>query len=214
MPSLPVRHVRWLTPDIYELALERRYVRFAAGDLVTLDAGGESRPYSIASGVDEAVLRFLIRRLPGGVVSEGLAAREPGQAVLASDPYGYFRPLGDGAPGVFIGTGTGIAPILSVLRSDPDATPFRVLYGVRQVEDAVSYDELSARGPTTLAVSRESVDGHHHGRVTDLLPSLDAPRDTHYYLCGLDAMIEDVTDWLEDHGVDPGQIHREVFFHA
>jgi len=34
----------------------------------------------------------------------------------------------------------------------------------------------------------------------------------HFYLCGLDAMIDEVSDWLEEYGVDFTNIHREVFF--
>lgn len=36
----------------------------------------------------------------------------------------------------------------------------------------------------------------------------------HYYLCGLDAMIDEVSDWLEQQQVDYANIHREVFFYA
>jgi len=52
------------------------------------------------------------------------------------------------------------------------------------------------------------------GRVTDLLDRQQYGPDTHFYLCGLDAMIDEVTTWLESHDVDPTRIHREVFSHA
>ncbi len=65
-----------------------------------------------------------------------------------------------------------------------------------------------------LAVSREVTDSCHHGRVTDLLGGLTFAAGTHFYLCGLDVMIDDVTSRLEERGIHFSQIHREVFFHA
>jgi ferredoxin-NADP reductase len=35
-----------------------------------------------------------------------------------------------------------------------------------------------------------------------------------YYLCGVDSMLDEVTVWLEEHGVDIPRIHRECFFNA
>ena len=64
-----------------------------------------------------------------------------------------------------------------------------------------------------LAVSREQTLDHHHGRVTELLKNLSIDSETHYYLCGREGMIADVTQQLQDRGVDLFNIHREVFFH-
>ena len=35
-----------------------------------------------------------------------------------------------------------------------------------------------------------------------------------YNLCGLDAMFDEVSRWLQQRGVHFTRIHREVFFHA
>jgi len=155
--------------------------------------------------------------MTGGVLSTYLAARQPGDVVQFSEPFGWFRPgqsHDTGQPFVYIATGTGIAPFLSYLRSHPGPPPPRCLYGVRQYQDAVLVELLQERCQLDLAVSRETVAGHHHGRVTDLLGNLPIEPTTHFYLCGLDSMIEETTDWLEEHDVDYMNIHREVFFHA
>ncbi len=217
MQSLVVHHVHWLSPDIFELALQRSGLEFTPGDCLALYHGAESRPYSIASGNDEALLRFVIRRLPGGVVSGFLALRQPGQKVEVSAPFGWFRPARGGrrgAPSIFIATGTGMAPFLSALRSYPTEVPAAFLLGVRELADAVALPFLQSRGGVRLAVSRQRAAPHFHGRVTQLLDRL--PQDPHaqFYLCGLDAMIDEVTTTLEARGVEPTHIHREVFFHA
>ena len=218
MAATRVQDIRFHSDDIFELTIERNGAAFEPGDCVALsNPTGDSRPYSISSGQGEDALRFVIRRMPDGAVSGYLAERKPGDTIEASPPFGWFRPARSGAPGdpsVFVATGTGIGPFLSALRSFPDATPAAVLYGVRVLADAVAVDELERRAPFRLAVSREAAPPHHHGRVTDLLDGLPRSPDTHYYLCGLDAMIDDVTAWLEQRGVAFTHIHREVFFNA
>jgi len=210
--------LHWHSPAVAELVLDRQQLAFTVGDCLSLGPApeAESRPYSIASGTAEPVLRVLFRHLPGGLVSGFLARLRVGDRVAASPPFGWFRPGQDdpAAPAVFIATGTGIAPFLSYLRSSPRRLPAALLYGARQRQDLVATTELAAAAPPRLAVSRESAPGCHRGRVTDLLPALALAPGTHYYLCGLEAMIDEVAGWLEGHGVDYSCIHREVFFHA
>ena len=175
-----------------------------------------SRPYSIASGIHESVLRFLIRKIPNGRISGYLASRRPGDCVRLSRPFGWFHPGQNGidTPMVFVATGTGIAPFLSYLRSDPTQAPAQCLYGVRQLNDAVGLRCLQDHCHVGLAVSRQSVPDTFHGRVSGLLNGLTVTPKYHFYLCGLDAMINTVGNWLETRGVDPFNIHREVFFNA
>ena len=216
-PCRPVVAVQWHSETIYELVLQREGLEFAPGDCVSITtASGVSRPYSIASGPTEDVLRFLIRRVPGGQVSGDLASARVGDAVTLSPPFGWFRPAREAGvrPYVYVATSTGVAPFLSALRSGLATPPAAILYGVRELADAVGLADLQAGAPTHLALSRETAPGHHHGRVTDLLDRLPITADTQVFLCGLDAMIESVSDSLEARGVDFTRIHREVFFHA
>lgn len=210
--------INWRTDGIYELQLERKDMKFVPGDCVALYGkdGKVSRPYSFASSPHEEVLRFFIRRMEGGEVSPHLGALRVGDEVKLSPPFGWFRPgqAGDSAASVFIATGTGIAPFLSYLRTFPEKPPRRCLYGVRERGDALDVEWLRTHCDLSLAVSREAAPDAHHGRVTDLLDEVPLTADTHYYLCGLDAMIDQVTDWLEEKGIDITRIHRECFFNA
>jgi len=215
---LSVHHIEWHSDGIFELQLEREGVDFEPGDCVALYAadGKTSRPYSFASGTDEEIARFVIRRMPGGIVSTYLSERKPGDRVKISPPFGWFRPgnVRDGEGFVFIATGTGIAPFLSHFRSRPEQPPAQCLYGVRKLEDAVDLEWLRTLCELRLTVSRERVGGYHCGRVTDFLEDMPVSKQTHYYLCGLDAMIDEVSLWLERHEVDVTHIHRECFFNA
>ena len=143
-------------------------------------------------------------------------ARKPGDAVGVSPPFGWFRPgqdIGD-SPFVFIATGTGVAPFLSCCSCADRKAPACFLYGVRREVDAVGAAQLEDWCDLRQAISRERTEEHHFGRLTDLLDALPMMPGTHYYLCGLESMISEVTDWLEGHGVSLSYIHREVFFHG
>ena len=213
-----VKALTWYGADLFELTLTREGLNFTPGECVALFSEDRevSRPYSIASGIHETVLRFLIRRVSGGAISTYLASRRPGDCVRLSQPFGWFHPgqNGKGTPVAFVATGTGVAPFLSYLRSDPAEAPTQCLYGVRELKDAVGLPCLEDHCPVDLAVSRQAVPNTFHGRVSDLLESLTMKPRVHYYLCGLDAMIDTVGEWLETRGVDPFRIHREVFFNA
>ena len=216
--QLTVRGTRWFGPDIFEIAFDRDELTFISGDCLALfDASGqESRPYSIASGINEDQIRFVIRRMPGGLVSGYLSERKHGDQVKISPPFGWFRPGGgkEDEPFIFLATGTGISPFLSYLRSHPERPPVRCYYGIRHLHDAVELDFIQSIADTTLAVSGEVVDQSHNGRLTDLLEDLPVSEKHNYYLCGLDSMIDEVSGWLESKDVPLANIHRECFFNA
>lgn len=218
MSTFRVASVRFHTDDIIELSIERDGIMFTPGDCVAIsNAHGLSRPYSVCSGVHDPELRFVIRCMPNGTVSQWIASRSPENEIELSPPFGWFRPGQSGEtgdPSVFIATGTGIAPFLSALRSLPGLKPDLMLYGVRQLADALALDYLESRTPFKLCVSGKNTPAHHHGRVSDLLEQIPMKENTHYYLCGLDAMIDEISEWLEQRGVHFTHIHREVFFNA
>ncbi len=212
-----VLSIQWHSPDIFELCIANPGIAFVPGDCVALYADKQlSRPYSMASAPHEPLLRFLIRRLPGGKLSNFLASLNPGDSISVSPPFGWFRPGQHTTPEetVFLATGTGIAPYLSYLADLRTPAKIRCFYGVQRQPDAFAAPFLRERCEATVALSRERRTGCHYGRVTDLLGKLVLSPQTHIYLCGLDRMIDDATDWLERHGVDRLQIHQEVFFNV
>jgi ferredoxin-NADP reductase len=215
---LPVVKVHWYGEGIYEIHLDRKGIEFTPGDCFALFAADQkaSRPYSVASGANDETLSFVIRRMPNGEVSDYLHTLQPGEKVKVSPPFGWFRPgkVEAGSPFVFIATGTGISPFMCHFRSRQDLPPTQLLYGVREVADAVELEWLQSLCEVKLAVSREAGSDHHHGRVSDLFADMPIADDCQYFLCGLDAMIDDATNYLEAKGVALSRIHRECFFNA
>jgi ferredoxin-NADP reductase len=158
-----------------------------------------------------------------------LASRQPGDWVTVSSSFGEFRPGQEPLPTVFVATGVGISPFLSILRlldkvgqaSSLSGQPgwlsyvgkaVTCLYGVRYLHDAVKLPLLRKYTDLRLAVSREAVEGHHHGHVTELVSEMPLLENTRYFLCGHDAMVTAVWDQLLARGVNRDHIHAEVFF--
>ncbi|MCH8513221.1 MAG: hypothetical protein LAT83_16435 [Kiritimatiellae bacterium] len=183
---------------------------FTPGDCVAVYGpdGKRTRPYSLAGGVGEPYLELLIRKIPGGLLSDWLSGQRVGASLCISPPFGWFRPgLPETARKIWFATGSGVAPFLSVLRSGGQ-TPVRFYWGVRSVLDL---EGIWVPGAVPC-VSRGEAGPGRSGRMTDDLQEVELEADIHYSLCGLDGMIEEVTAFLLGKGVPQERIHSEIFF--
>jgi CDP-4-dehydro-6-deoxyglucose reductase len=139
---------------------------------------------------------------------------------------GFFvNELGHSGDIVYVATGTGIAPILPMVKevlgrplgSDGDGH-IHLLWGLRSEADLFYRDELAALRSPRLSVhiylSQPQGDWQPRGRVSgaalDLVPLLRTPT---FYLCGNGQMIEEVKAGLIARGVQrKRQIRTEAFF--
>lgn len=205
-------------------------VRFYAGQYVELEVPGRAgvwRSYSVASPPGRAsTLDFVIKRIPGGRFSDSLDGLNPGDPLKFRGPYGtnYLRD-GD-APVLLAATGSGIAPVLSILEHAADTADersFTVFYGAKTRVDLVAADQLADladRLQLTVfsTLSGATADCHWTGptgRVTSVLQRevADAsPYDA--YLCGNPAMCDSVALLLEAKGIQEGHIFFDRFYPA
>lgn len=191
---------------------------------------GEPRAYSIASAPSAAqgthpAIELHVRRLPGGVATEGwiFAGLAPGDAVSLSGPYGQFsfrtaRP----EPVLLLAGGTGLAPMKAILAHLAEAgaaeRPVTLYHGARTVADLYEHDwlrEFAAEHDWFTyrpALSRDSWEGRS-GRVPELLAA-DYPRAAGHaaYVCGKPVFVEAVMRALMKARLFPRDIYREDFF--
>ncbi len=238
-PLLPwkVRQKKFLTHDVFELILARpEGFEFEAGQYLSIvvpgaGPGGRNlrRAYSIASPPETPDLELCIKIVPGGPGTTYLNSLNEGSELQAQGPFGDFVLDHDQSlPCMFIGTGTGIAPLRSMILSKQwnSTAPVAFLLGVRAEQDIVYPELFSNDRPKALAqhshvkiaLSRPTGPWTgYRGRVTDYLRDLQAKAEwnlaqTHYYLCGSGAMIAEVKELLGAQGVAKEQIHMEKYF--
>lgn len=207
--------------------------RFRPGQSVTIRRivadRDERRSYSICSGLGQP-LRIGVREVPGGAVSSWLVREvRAGDVVQLQMPSGSFTPDLD-TPGrhVLIAAGSGITPTLSIAAStalDPHAEVL-LLYGNRRADSVMFADEVAdlkdaspGRVHIVHVLSRERQEVElFNGRLDaaklrELLPAVcDVDRIDHWWLCGPFGMVTDAVDVLTGFGVEPKQIHRELFY--
>ena len=130
-------------------------------------------------------------------------------------PYGYFTYQSTERPAIFVATGTGIAPFVSMARSG--VTGFSLLHGVRVPEDLhyrFFFQKMTMNYVACLSGKGTEIpsdDGAFQGRVTDFLIKGLAPDVYDFYVCGSGEMIKDVTHIVYDRF--PGSlVYTENFF--
>lgn len=216
-----------LTHDIKRLRLlPNKPLDFSAGQYAQLQFTPElSRPYSMAGVCGDETLEFHVRLVPDGRVT-GFIANElrVGDSVKLSGPLGtaYLRQRHNG-PMLCVAGGTGLAPILSIVRAATEAgmdNPIHIYFGVRAARDVYGLDDLAAlreRNPRVqvqvVVASPEEATPLRTGLVTDAVaqdwPRLDGWRA---YLCGAPPLVEAASRLVVQRGLVPEHIHADAFY--
>lgn len=182
--------------------------------LTAEDGYRASRSYSLASPPHED-LEFYVERFSDGEVSPYLAEDvEVGDRLELRGPIGGWFVWDGGGPAVGIGGGSGVVPLVSMLRHAAYAgltDRIRLAAAARTLAELPYADELAAAG-STLALSREAgATGRAAGRLlAHEVQPLIRP-DATYYVCGSPGFAEATTSLLTGLGVPPGEIRVERF---
>jgi len=199
-------------------------IAFLPGQYVNITVPGttETRAYSFSSRPGSRELSFLIRNVPGGLMSSWLVGQaKTGDKVTLAGPMGifYLRPVG--RPLLMLAGGTGLAPFLSMLehlKASGSSQPVHLIYGVTNDEDLVAVEALEAYAAeienfTFKTVVANAESGHPRtGYVTNHME--DAPindGDVDVYLCGPPPMVDAVLGYFREEGIEPASFHYERF---
>ena len=222
------------TPRVKSFFLRAPIARHVAGQhidvrLTAEDGYRAQRAYSIASAPGEAALELAIEELRDGEVSPYFH-----EVAQVGDRFEVRGPLGghfvwrarDGGPLLLVGGGSGVAPLMAMVRDRARAAPgvpALLVYSSRTWEDVIFRDELlrahDARNGFDLVLTitrgpRGRPQDHERRLDASLLSDLIArwghtPR--HAYACGADAFVEAVTAALVRDGIPAAHVRAERY---
>lgn len=238
---LKVSDVRQETSDSVSVAFELppeladRY-SFFPGEYLTLrhviDGKEIRRCYSISSGLDDGDLRVVVKKVAGGVFSSFVHSDlRPEMQLDVMTPMGTFTaPIEPAKAKTYLGiaAGSGITPIMSVLRSvlsrEPGST-FILLYGNRSANSIIFRDSLDdlkdlhlgrlsvfhvlSREATDVPLSSGRLDAEKLRMFARTL--FDPAAIDHAFLCGPASMIAGLRETLAELGVRQDRIRDELF---
>jgi ferredoxin-NADP reductase len=196
--------------------------------LTAPDGYQAQRSYSVASAPQDERLVLTVDRLDEGEVSPYLTdvLRARDKLELRGPIGGYFTwEEGDGGPLLLLGGGSGVAPLMAMIRHRAAAgsdIPFRLLYSSRSYEEIIFREELETLASRdaslevihTLTRSRpEGWAGYHRRIDAKMLAEVAQPPDKGplAFVCGPTTFVEGVADALVRLGHEPARVKTERF---
>lgn len=235
--------VRSIVPDTADAVLVsfdvpgplREVFGFTQGQYLTLrkeiDGHDLRRSYSICAGLDDAELRVGVRKVKGGTFSNWINEQlRPGDSISVMAPQGrFFVPIDPSARRHHVGiaAGSGITPILSILKTVLAREPhsrFTLIYGNRRLQSTMFKEELEnlknrymARLVLHHVFSGEPTDAPlsmgrlSRDKVGEFLRLIRADSIAHAYVCGPFQVNDEAEAALLEAGVAEERIHIERF---
>ena len=232
---------RHWTDSAFSLRLEAPRLDFQAGQFVRIALEPElARAFSFVNPPQDPVLEFYGIVVPEGPLSPRLGKLRAGDRLLvASNPAGFL--ILSEVPDVqtlwLVSTGTGIAPFLSILRTETPWRRFRnvvLVHAVRHAAELVYRDTIGelqrryhnvfhyvpfvSREPHPVALAGRIPDAIRDGRLERAAGIALEASTSHVMLCGNPAMLKDSQAALIERGMrkhrrrNPGHITVESFW--
>lgn len=181
------------------------------------------RPYTITSSPEERdAFEIVFNRVPGGAGAAWLFARQGGEEVEFTGPFGAFTlERAPDAETIFIAESTAIAPIRPMLRrllKQSPAARVNLLYFADRADHLLYREELEGlRGAhPQFTLSMEVVTQSAESRWAAIIAKVrrrwierDADRSRHFYICGVGAGVLELRDLLRAAGYERRAIRYE-----
>ena len=208
--------------------------KYKAGQFVTLYASpkGEEvrRSYSLSScPVTDEEFKISVKRVDGGLVSNWLLDEvNEGDELYVTPPAGLFcLPAEHDNQFVFVAGGSGITPIISLIKSalkTNDSSRVALLYCSRDEESVIFHRELRElstkyaerfRYENNLTQPKKEFAGRkgrlHSTDIRDFWNEYECSNKAHHFLCGPDGLMTTAEAAFEMLGVSRDHVHRESF---
>ncbi|MEB0047521.1 MULTISPECIES: benzoate 1,2-dioxygenase electron transfer component BenC [unclassified Pseudomonas] len=219
--------VRQLSASTFLLSLKGETLNklaFLPGQYVNLGVPGsaQTRAYSFSALQRNGEVSFLIRNVPGGLMSRFLTGiAKVGDSMTLAGPLGSFYLRDIRRPLLLLAGGTGLAPFTAMLEKiagQGSEHPLHLIYGVSNDVDLVQLDRLEALAAQipnfSFSTCVANPDSQHRlkGYVTQHIePRHLNDGDVDVYLCGPPPMVDAVSQFLRDQGIAAANFYYEKF---
>jgi hypothetical protein len=205
--------IRAVTHDVKEFRVEKpKGYHFIPGQATDVSVNrpewkDNKHPFTFTGLNDDAFLQFTIKGYPERHGVTGLLHRlKPGDAIIIGDVWGAIEYRG---PGCFLAGGAGITPFLAIFRQlykDRQEAGNTLYFSNKMAEDIIEHDELlrilGVRA--NFLLTREKKPGLLHGRIDKaFLNQQISDFRQPFYVCGPDAMVQELSGTLATLGASP-----------
>lgn len=225
------------TPTVKSFFLKPPHWRsFMAGQHVDVrltapDGYRTERSYSIGSAPSaDGIIELVVERLADGEVSPFFhEVVAPGDSIEMRGPIGghFTWAPKDGGPILLVGGGSGVVPLMSMLRHRASVAPeirMVLLYSARRWSEVIFREELMRRAESepgfslVLTITREkpALEGLRSGRIdraliAEVLDRFGGGKPRISYICGATAFVEVASMFLVEAGLPFGSIRTERY---
>jgi len=219
--------IEMLTADIARVRFDLGgdAISFVAGQFVNVEIPGTGllRTFSMANApADGGVVELIVKCYPEGALSRLLRDAPPGTTVRIFGPYGQLKVFLSHRPILMIAGGSGLAPLLSMLRdlvAKECDRPVSLFFGARTEADLYLVDEIREIGSgladfefvPVLSQSWTQDWPGETGMVTDAIGRWRPELAHDVYMCGPPPMIDAAVPLLRAAGVRPRNIYFDAF---
>lgn len=215
--------LEFLSKDVVKVKLRippNKTLEFIPGQFIDLSVKNIKRSYSIASTPSDSEIELLIKNYPSGQLSNYLFNEAKVNDLLRIEgPKGtYILPKDIPQNLIFISTGTGIAPNLSLIKSALNegaiqSSQITLIHGQRTSKEHIYSIEEYINGIKIIkCTSRESAEGFVEGYVQDAVKGLDLNiGDSLVFACGNPQMIGELKMQIVSLGLKEKNFKSDVF---
>lgn len=239
--DLRVKKIIKETPDSVSIEFEvpdelKETYKYTPGQYLTIkhNINGEElrRSYSLCSAPHEDEYKIAVKKVDGGKFSTyAVDNLTEGVELNVMKPMGRFSSSisTDGANVLMVAAGSGITPVLSIMKGllkNTNPSNVTLIYGNRDTENVIFKNELDKLQAEYDCLSvhhvlsrEETTDPANQGRIDaekceELVASSNWNTWDEIFICGPEAMIMNVKAHAESNGVDSSKIKFELFFTA
>lgn len=209
MQIVRVLETNYVTHDVKRFVLEKpQGFTFISGQATDVSINlpnweNELRPFTFTSLNEWDFLEFTIKIYEHEGVTHQLGKINRGSELILHDVFGTIQYQGKG---IFIAGGAGITPFISILRNlykNGEIIGNKLFFSNKTSSDVILEEELSKMLENNFIkiFTREKVAGHINQRIDkNFLMNYIADFNQHFYVCGPDEFVKDITSYLADLG--------------